>query len=184
MEDEDKERLMQHLQGGGAALAVMADDDEVEATKFELLSLGGSVENYLVPDETMDELDKAADEADVEDTEEVELAQEGETVVLHYHRHEGDYEGWGVHVWTGYEGEVFWEEPLPPSGSDDFGIYFEIPAAAGAEGLGYIIHRGDEKDLWDDQYLEFAEHGREVWIMQNTPGYVEAPADAGYEEEE
>jgi hypothetical protein len=205
MDDEDRDRLMEHLQDGGAAIAVMADDDEVEATKFELLSLGGEVENYFVPDETVDELEAAADAADVEDVEEAILLSEGEhteeaaaiaaaagaaaavaageeeedaaaAVVLHYHRHNGDYDGWGLHVWTGFEGEVGWEGPLPPSGADDFGIYFTVPVAEAAEGLAYIIHRGDEKDLWDDQYLDFAEHGREVWIMQNTPGYLDAPA--------
>lgn len=194
MEDADKERLVQHLQDGGAALAIMADDDELEATKFELQSLDGQVENYMVPDDAVDELEAVADEANVEDVQEAELPPESEhteeaaviaaaaaaagsdPAVLHYHRHDGDYDGWGVHVWTGYEGEMSWEEPLPPAGSDDFGIYFEIPVAAGAEGLGYIIHHGDEKDLWDDQYLNFAEHGREVWITQNAPGYVEAPA--------
>ncbi len=203
MEDADKERLMHHLQDGGAALAVMADDDEVEATKFELQSLDGQVENYLVPDDAVDELEAAADEANVEDTEEAELLHEGEhaeeaaaiaaaagtaaaaasaePAVLHYQRHNGDYDGWGIHVWTGYEGKVRWEGPLPPAGSDDFGIYFKVPVAAGAEGLGYIIHRGDEKDLPDDQYLNFAEHGSEVWIVQNTPGYVEAPQAADEE---
>lgn len=189
MEDEDKERLVRHLQDGGAALAVMVDDEEIEATKFQLLSLGGSVENYLVPDETMDELDEAADAADVEETDEAELVQEGEqveeateTAVIHYRRHNSDYDWWGLHVWSGYDGEVAWEQPLPPAGSDDFGIYFEVPVAQGAPGLGYIIHRGDEKDLGEDQYLDFAEHGREVWIIQNTPGYVDAPASAEEEE--
>jgi hypothetical protein len=105
-----------------------------------------------------------------------------DTAVLHYHRHSGDYDGWGLHVWTGYDGEVIWEKPLPPSGKDDFGIYFDVPVAAGAPGLGYIIHRGDEKDLWDDQYLDFAEYGREAWIIQNTPGYVDAPEPAEEEE--
>ena len=181
MSDEDKDRLMQHLQAGGAAIAAMADDDEVEATKFELSSLGGTVENYALPDETMDELEAAADAAEVEDSEEAELVQveveELPVAVLHYHRHNGDYDGWGLHVWYGYEGEVYWEEPLWPAGSDDFGIYFEVPIPAGAEGLAYIIHRGDEKDLWDDQYLDFGSVGTEVWIMQNTPGYLPAPAD-------
>ena len=208
MDDEDKERLIQHLQDGGAALAAMADEDEVEATKYKLRELGGSVESYFMPDETVDELEAAADEANVEDADEAELLHEEDhtaeaaaiatvavagddeeeddgvvTVVLHYHRHSGDYDGWGIHVWTGYEGEVRWEQSLPPAGSDDFGIYFEVPVAADAEGLAYIIHRGDEKDLWDDQYLNFAEQGREVWIMQNTPGYVEAPEPVGEEEE-
>jgi uncharacterized membrane protein len=189
MEDEDKERLVQHLQDGGAALAVMVDDDEIDPTKFQLLSMGGSVENYLVPDETMDELDEAADAADVEETDEAELLTEGErmeevkeTAVIHYHRPNSDYDWWGLHVWSGYDGEVSWEQPLPPAGFDHFGIYFEVPVAEDAPGLGYIIHRGDEKDLWEDQYLDFAEHGREVWIMQNSPGYVDPPASAEEEE--
>jgi uncharacterized membrane protein len=202
MSDEDKERLLRHLQDGGAALAAMADDDEVEATKYELMSLGGSVENYAVPEDTLDELEAAADAAGIEESEEAELgseedydpqvpagmaatvsaaveadADEPRTAVLHYHRHNGDYDGWGLHVWHGYEGETAWEEPLQPAGSDDFGIYFEVRVHADAQGLAYVLHRGDEKDLWDDQYLDFAAHGTEVWIMQNTPGYVPAPED-------
>jgi uncharacterized membrane protein len=200
MDDDDKERLAQHLQDGGAALAVMADDDEVEPAKGELITLGGTVESYVVPDETVDEIDAAGAAADVEDADEAVLdhtadaaviaaaagaaaavaaADEeedgGTSAVIHYHRHNGDYEGWGLHVWTGFEGDVEWEGPLWPAGSDDFGIYFEVPVAEGAEGLAYIIHRGDEKDQWNDQYLDFAADGSEVWIMQNTPGYVDAP---------
>jgi hypothetical protein len=93
-------------------------------------------------------------------------------VILHYHRPNGDYEGWGLHVWTGYEGEVTWANPLQPTGKDVFGLIFTVPVTVDAAGLSYIIHKGDEKDLWDDQYLNFAENGREVWITQNTPGYV------------
>ena len=179
----------------------MADDDEVEPAKEELARLGGQVANYLVPDEALDELEAAADEADVEETEEAELLHEQErpveaavpvaatataeeataamdrlpVAILHYQRLDGDYDGWGIHVWTGHEGWTAWEAPLPPAGSDDFGVYFEVPVAPGAEGLAYIIHRGDEKDLWDDQYLIFAEHGYEVWITQSSPGYLAAP---------
>ncbi len=205
MDDEDKERLTQHLQDGGAALAAMADDDEVEQTKYELSSLGGAVENYIVPKETLDELESAADDANVEEADEAILYEDdqieeaaagaaavvvavdedeedgGKTAVLHYHRHNDDYDGWGIHVWTGYEGDVIWEDSLDAAGSDDFGIYFEVPVAEGAGGLAYIIHRGDEKDLWDDQYLDFAADGSEVWIVQNTAGYVDQPES---EEEE
>jgi len=249
MEDEDKERLMQHLKDGGAALAVMADDEEVEPTKFELLSLNGEVESYTVPGETMEELEAAAAEEGFEELDEAVLVEDesaaeqvataaaaavvaeavagddedGEVVVveetavveeavvddagaveavaeavvvaevvqaaatdeetedsprqaiLHFKRYNGDYDGWGIHVWSGYEGQVYWGKPLPPAGMDDFGLYFEVPLADGAEGLAYIIHRGDEKDHWDDQYLNFGEHGTEVWIVQNMAGYVARP---------
>ena len=56
--DADKERLEQHLQNGGAAVVVMADDHEVEPTKAELASLGGQVEDYEVPEETMEQVEE------------------------------------------------------------------------------------------------------------------------------
>jgi len=59
--DEDKARLEQHLQSGGAAVVVMADEDEVGPTKGELVSLGGDVVNYLVPEETMSQVEQATD---------------------------------------------------------------------------------------------------------------------------
>lgn len=58
MTDEDRARLEDHLRGGGAALAVMADDDEVEATKAEIAALGGDVEHYSIPDHVMDEVEE------------------------------------------------------------------------------------------------------------------------------
>ena len=202
MEDHDKERLTKHLKDGGAALAVMADDDEVNPTKEELASLSGDVESYFIPAETADELEAAADAANVEEADEAildegdaeedaaaaaitaaaaaEIAEDSEVAgpiqaVIHYHRHDGEYDGWELHVWAGHEGEVAWEAPIPPAGMDDFGIYFSVPMAEGASELGYIIHKGDEKDLWDDQVLDIDASGNEVWILQNTPGYIPAP---------
>ena len=59
--DDDKARLEKHLQGGGAALVVMADEDEVAATSAELSTLGASVESYEVPEETMEKAEAAED---------------------------------------------------------------------------------------------------------------------------
>jgi len=60
MSDDDKARLEDHLRDGGAALAVMADDEEVPPTKSELASMGGDVESFTVPVETVAELEEAA----------------------------------------------------------------------------------------------------------------------------
>jgi len=65
--DADKQRLEKYLQDGGAALVAMAADDEVEATKTELAGLGGNVENYKVPEETMDQVEAATDVKPVEE---------------------------------------------------------------------------------------------------------------------
>ena len=59
--DADKERLELHLQDGGAALVVMADENEVEPTKAELARLGGRVEDYLVPEETMEQVEESTE---------------------------------------------------------------------------------------------------------------------------
>ena len=59
--DADKERLELYLQDGGAALVVMADEHEVEPTKAELARLGGRVEDYQVPEETMEQVEESTD---------------------------------------------------------------------------------------------------------------------------
>ena len=64
--DEDNERLKKRLLEGGAAMVVMADADEVVPTKDELASLGGDVEDYPVPDDTIDQIEGAEDFEHVE----------------------------------------------------------------------------------------------------------------------
>lgn len=64
--DADKDRLVQHLVAGGAAVVVMADDFEVEPAKAELASLGGRVENYAVPEETVEQVEEATEVEEVE----------------------------------------------------------------------------------------------------------------------
>jgi uncharacterized membrane protein/predicted flap endonuclease-1-like 5' DNA nuclease len=64
MSDADRDRLLAHLRNGGAALAVMADDHEVEPTKAELATLGGQVEAYAIPDAVMEEIDDVQEAAD------------------------------------------------------------------------------------------------------------------------
>lgn len=59
LSDDDKARLGTKLKDGAAALVVMADEDEVAATSAELTSLGGTVESYTVPPETMDAVESA-----------------------------------------------------------------------------------------------------------------------------
>ncbi len=64
--DADKDRLVQYLQNGGAAVVVMADDHEVEPAKAELASLGAKVENYEVPEETVEQVEEAVEVEQVE----------------------------------------------------------------------------------------------------------------------
>ncbi|WP_077796430.1 pullulanase-type alpha-1,6-glucosidase [Streptomyces sp. JHA26] len=98
--------------------------------------------------------------------------QDEKKAVLHYHRADGDYDGWGLHTWTGAANPTDWSKPLQPVGRDSFGVTFEIPLADGATSLSYIIHKGDEKDIASDRSLDFATYGKDVWLIGGTADYL------------
>ena len=99
------------------------------------------------------------------------------TAVLHYRRTDGDYAGWGLHLWDGAATPTDWANPMPPAGQDAYGLVFRVPLAAGATGLSYIVHRSDTKDLPEDQRLDVATSGHEVWLQAGVRGHLRpAPA--------
>lgn len=61
LSNDDKKRLEEHLQNGGAALVVMADENEMSQTKAEMARLGAKVEDYQVPEATIDKIERAAE---------------------------------------------------------------------------------------------------------------------------
>ena len=97
------------------------------------------------------------------------------TARLHYHRPGGDYGDyksedfanfWGLHAWSATE-DPGWETPYKPSATDSFGVIFELTVDQSKE-LGYIFHRGDEKDPGPDQFLNFERSGCEIWQVQDA----------------
>nr|WP_189822093.1 pullulanase-type alpha-1,6-glucosidase [Streptomyces finlayi] len=98
--------------------------------------------------------------------------QDKTKAVLHYQRADGNYDGWGLHVWTGAKDPTDWAKPLMPVRKDAYGVTYEVPLAAGATSLAYILHKGDEKDLPTDQSLDLATYGYEVWALAGQPKYV------------
>ncbi len=97
------------------------------------------------------------------------------TAVIHYYRADGDYDGWGLHVWEDTTESVTWADPLPPTGEDDFGLYWTVGVAEDGETLGFIVHKGEEKDPGPDQFLDLTTD-REAWILSgDTNVYTEAP---------
>ncbi|MEV0012434.1 pullulanase-type alpha-1,6-glucosidase [Streptomyces sp. NPDC047973] len=98
--------------------------------------------------------------------------QDTTKAVLHYHRADGDYTGWGLHTWTGAAAPTDWAKPLQPVRTDAYGATFEVPLTDGATSLSYILHKGDEKDLPSDQSLDLATYGHEVWMLGGKPGYL------------
>ncbi len=96
---------------------------------------------------------------------------------IHYHRPDGAYTGWGLHVWEHTTASVTWPAPLAQTGRDDFGVYWDVPLAAKAEKVGFIVHKGDAKDPGPDMWLVLAEQGREVWIVSGRSTLFTAPPD-------
>ncbi|MER6352888.1 pullulanase-type alpha-1,6-glucosidase [Streptomyces sp. NPDC001634] len=105
-------------------------------------------------------------------------AQDKSKAVIHYHRADGNYDGWGLHVWTGAANPTDWSSPLKPVRTDAYGAVFEVPLADGATSLSYIVHKGDEKDLPADQSLDLKANGYEVWLLNGQEKYL-LPQPAG-----
>ncbi|MET9357584.1 pullulanase-type alpha-1,6-glucosidase [Streptomyces sp. NPDC006617] len=105
-------------------------------------------------------------------------AQDTAKAVLHYHRADGDYDGWGLHVWGDAANPTDWAKPLQPVRTDPYGAVFEVPLTDGASSLSYIVHKGDEKDLPTDQALDLKADGHEVWLLSGQEDYL-LPQPAG-----
>ncbi|MET8033700.1 pullulanase-type alpha-1,6-glucosidase [Streptomyces sp. NPDC005345] len=167
--------------------------DAYGAFAYVKLKPGASTVGFLVIDKDGNK-DVAADRSiDVTKTGEVWLEQGKEPVlterpaypaqdktkaVLHYHRADGDYTGWGLHVWTGAATPTDWTKPLEPVRTDAYGAVYEVPLAEGATSLSYILHKGDEKDLPSDQSLDLTANGHEVWMLGGQEKYL-LPQPAG-----
>ncbi|WP_107056849.1 pullulanase-type alpha-1,6-glucosidase [Streptomyces sp. NRRL S-378] len=167
--------------------------DAYGAFAYVKLKPGASSVGYLVIDKDGNK-DVAADRTiDVTKTGEVWLEQGKEPArtdrppyppqdqgkaVLHHHRPDGAYDGWGLHVWTGAATPTDWSKPLPPTRIDSYGAVYEVPLAAGATSLSYILHKGDEKDLPTDQSLDLKGTGHEVWTLAGQEKHL-LPQAAG-----
>ncbi|MFE1803217.1 pullulanase-type alpha-1,6-glucosidase [Streptomyces sp. NPDC059517] len=169
--------------------------DAYGAFAYVKLKPGASAVNFLVIDKDGTK-DVSADRTiDVTKTGEVWVEQGKEAVrtekpaadypapdrtkaVLHYHRADGTYDGWGLHTWTGAANPTDWSKPLEPVRTDAFGAVYEVPLAEGATSLSYILHKGDEKDLPTDQSLDLTANGHEVWMLGGREKYL-LPQPAG-----
>ncbi|GIF21355.1 pullulanase-type alpha-1,6-glucosidase [Actinoplanes tereljensis] len=94
-------------------------------------------------------------------------AAEHDDVVIHYRRAAGDYAGWGLHAWEGTPKKPVWDQPIHPGTYDSFGAVFRVPVRPDAAGLRFVLHRGDTKDVADDQRLDLTV-AREVWLLAGT----------------
>jgi uncharacterized linocin/CFP29 family protein len=89
---------------------------------------------------------------------------------IHYRRKAGDYDGWSIFVWKGAKNpSPSWAQPYSRTGTDDFGIYFDVEVARGATELFFIIRDagGNVKNCPEDMVLDLGTQGGEIWQLQD-----------------
>jgi len=85
---------------------------------------------------------------------------------VHYRRTAGDYAGWQIHTWNAAQSPA-WNGGWNASGSDDFGVIYDVPLAASSGTVGYLFHNGDTKDdNGADQSYELVSGANEIWRVQ------------------
>lgn len=102
--------------------------------------------------------------------------------LLYYQRADGDYHGWGPHLWNtpgcnGSANETSWAQPLAAVDTDtQYGALYRIPLSTDAGCLNLIMHKGDEKDLGGgDLVWRFDELGRRVFSVSGNPQLSSTP---------
>jgi pullulanase len=107
---------------------------------------------------------RAADAPRVAPSVDLRRLQAGAALVVHYHRPDGNYEGWNLWCWAeGGEGKSY-----PFDGTDLFGRYAIVPLTGDIPRAGLIIRRGnwEEKDFDQDRFVPIVKgEVTEVWIV-------------------
>jgi pullulanase-type alpha-1,6-glucosidase len=101
-------------------------------------------------------------------------------VTIHYTRPDRAYDGWGLHVFgeaAAPGAETQWTSPRPPDGTDEFGPFWRVPVDDVDAELGFIIHKGDDKDPGPDQKLIPSEQAA-AWIVSGDATVHETRAAA------
>jgi len=89
---------------------------------------------------------------------------------IHYFRPDGNYSGWTVYAFdnTTENTGAYSSGPVQVTGTDSFGVYFDVGITSGAQEVGIIIHNptasgGDQKDTPNNLFVDPATQGIEFW---------------------
>lgn len=101
------------------------------------------------------------------------------TLTVHYRRTAGDTTGWQIHTW-GAGQDPGWNTGWNPTGSDAFGVIYEVPLSATSGDVGYLFHKGDTKDHGGaDQKYTLKTGKNEIWRIEgDNTTYLTNPIGA------
>ena len=93
-------------------------------------------------------------------------------IEINYHRCDGNYAKWGVHLWKSPNmplPDIEWPNPMMPTGTNDFGVFWhadyeEFKTGSKAQ-VNYIIHKGDIKEQGaKDMAFDGSAH-KAIWVV-------------------
>ncbi|RZL32658.1 MAG: DUF3372 domain-containing protein, partial [Rubrivivax sp.] len=85
---------------------------------------------------------------------------------VHYRRADGNPAGWQIHTWNAAQSPD-WNAGWNAGGSDDFGVFYDVPLAATSGTVGFLLHNGDNKDNGGaDQSYVLQAGANEIWRLQ------------------
>ena len=103
---------------------------------------------------------------------------------IHYNRPDGNYEGWTIYAFDNTTENTgnYGGGPVQVTGSDSYGVYFDVGVTTGAQEVGIIIHNptaasGDQKDTPNNLFVDPATQGIEYWAYSGIAKlYTSAPS--------
>src|ERR1700691_2071847 len=103
---------------------------------------------------------------------------------IHYFRQDGNYGGWTVYAFdnTTENTGAYGSGPVQVTGTDSYGVYFNVGVTSGAQEVGIIIHNptapgGDQKDTPNNLFVDPATQGFEYWAYSGIAKlYTSAPS--------
>ena len=91
------------------------------------------------------------------------------SIRVHYFRPDGKYTGWTVYAYGDTtEPNDFPDGPVTITGSDSFGVYFDVGVTATAQNVGLILHNGATKDPGGTEFVDPATQGNEYWQLAGS----------------
>lgn len=104
-------------------------------------------------------------------------------VIIHYHRFDGNYEGWNLWIWptkpVGIAGSAY-----QFTGSDAYGPYAVVKFDKKYTQVGFIVRFDDwkAKDVAVNRYINVPSSGvAEIWVLEGQMEYWTNPADVNTE---
>ncbi len=97
-----------------------------------------------------------------------------ETVIIHYHRDDNNYDDWNIWAW----GEGLQGSANEFTGEDNFGKIAVLEVDSNTKNIGFIVRTDDwDKDFVDDRFIDL-NIGNEIWVFsEEGEFYYETPED-------